>query len=347
LRAILKTSAERGATFTANAEHPKALPGMVVLEIGAASLCGTDRELYEWTPSAQAFNLDLPVVLGHEGAGTVVEVGSGVSNLKVGDRVALESHLACGQCFACRTSSAHTCEKTKILGMHFNGVFAEYTAVPAGICVPLPTGLSLESGALLEATGVAVHAIQRSNYAVAGGSVLVSGAGPVGLAAIYLSQHLGASHVVAVDPNPFRRAQAEKLGAVALDPSDNVVERCRELAGRRGGFDVAFECSGAPGTLDMLFEAVRREATVVTVGHPSRSSQIDVAAYINKKGITLRGIFGRRLWETWEQSLQLLDSGRVELDWLVTHRMRLDQVDEAIELLTGDACKVLLVPSLG
>jgi len=347
MRAILKTSAERGATFTADAEHPKALPGMVVLEIGAASLCGTDRELYEWTPSAQAFNLNLPVVLGHEGAGTVVEVGAGVSNLKVGDRVALESHLACGQCFACRTNSAHTCEKTKILGMHFDGVFAEYTAVPAEICVPLPADLSLESGALLEATGVAVHAIQRADYSVAGGSVLVSGAGPVGLAAIYLSMHLGASHVVAVDPNPFRRAQAEQLGAIALDPSDNVVKRCRELAGRRGGFDVAFECSGAPGTLDTLFQAVRREATVVTVGHPSRSSQIDVAAYINKKGITLRGIFGRRLWETWEQSLQLLDSGRVELDWLVTHRMRLDQVDEAIELLTGDACKVLLVPSLG
>jgi threonine 3-dehydrogenase len=158
---------------------------------------------------------------------------------------------------------------------------------------------------------------------------------------------MGASHVIAVDPNPYRRAQAEKLGATALHPNDGIVDRCRELTGRRGGFDVAFECSGAPGTLTTLFEAVRREATVITVGHPSRPAEVDIAAYINKKGITLRGIFGRRLWETWEQSLLLLDSGKLELDWLITHRKKLSEIDEAVELLTGDACKVLLVPGLG
>jgi threonine 3-dehydrogenase len=177
--------------------------------------------------------------------------------------------------------------------------------------------------------------------------VLVSGAGPVGLVVVNLALLMGASHVIAVDPNPYRRAQAEKLGATALHPNDGIVERCRELTGRRGGFDVAFECSGAPGTLATLFEAVRREATVITVGHPSRPAEVDIAAHINKKGITLRGIFGRRLWETWEQSLLLLDSGKLELDWLITHRMKLSQIDEAVELLTGDACKVLLIPDLG
>jgi threonine 3-dehydrogenase len=231
--------------------------------------------------------------------------------------------------------------------MHIDGVFAQYAAVPQDICVKLPTGLSLESGALLEAAGVAVHAIQRADYSVAGRAVLVSGAGPVGLVVVNLALLMGASHVIAVDPNPYRRAQAEKLGAIALHPNDGIVERCRELTGRRGGFDVAFECSGAPGTLATLFEAVRREATVITVGHPGRPAEVDIAAYINKKGITLRGIFGRRLWETWEQSLLLLDSGKLELDWLITHRMKLSQIDEAVELLTGDACKVLLIPDLG
>ncbi|TDD84580.1 hypothetical protein E1202_23160 [Saccharopolyspora karakumensis] len=143
----------------------------------------------------------------------------------------------------------------------------------------------------------------------------------------------------------FRCAQADELGVRTMHPGDEVVETCRELSGRRGGFDVAFERSGAPGALPALFEAVRREAVVVTVGHPSRPTEIDLAGHINKKGITLRGVFGRRLWDSWEELL-LLESGRLELDWLVTLRMRLDDIDEAIGLLTGDGGKVLLLPNL-
>ena len=118
-----------------------------------------------------------------------------------------------------------------------------------------------------------------------------------------------------------------------------------EMDALRRGFDVAYECSGAAAALPSLFEALRRESTLVTVGHPSRPIEINIAAYINKKGITLRGIFGRRLWNTWEQTMLLLDSGRLDLDWLITHRMPLGQIDEAINLLTGDAGKVLLVPA--
>jgi threonine 3-dehydrogenase len=230
--------------------------------------------------------------------------------------------------------------------MHIDGVFAEYMAAPQEICVKLPDHASLETGALLEAAGVAVHAIQRSGYAVAGRAVLVSGAGPVGLVVAYLARLMGAAYVLVVEPNPYRRAQAEKIGALAIAPGDEVAERCRQLTGQRGGFDVAFECSGAQAALPSLFEALRREATLVTVGHPGRPAEINVAAYINKKGITLRGIFGRRLWETWEQTLLLLDSGRLDLEWLITHRMPLDKADEAVDLLTGEACKVLLVPGL-
>ncbi|OZM76924.1 zinc-binding dehydrogenase [Pseudonocardia sp. MH-G8] len=346
MRAVVKRLPGRGADYVRDLPDPKADEGRVVVQVAAASLCGTDREVYEWTPSAQAFHLDLPVVLGHEGAGTVVEVGSGVTGLAVGDHVALESHLACGRCYPCRTGDAHTCERTGIIGMHIDGVFAEYMAAPQAICVRLPDAVPLQTGALLESAGVAVHAVQRSGYAVAGSSVLVSGAGPVGLVVAHLARLMGAAHVVVVEPNAFRRRHAERLDVLALPPGAEVVERCRELAGRRGGFDVAFECSGAPGTLPVLFEAVRREATVVTVGHPSGPAEIDIAASINKKGITLRGIFGRRLWETWEQTLLLLDSGRLDLDWLITHRLSLSRIDEGIELLTGEACKVLLQPDL-
>src|SRR4029079_11412707 len=259
MKAVIKNAPERGFTYLTDYADPKPADGQVIIEVAAASLCGTDREVYERTPSAPAFNLDLPVVTGHEGAGTIVDVGHGVTGLQVGDRVALESHLTCGQCFPCRTGSAHTCERTGIIGMHIDGVFAEYMAAPQDICVKLPDQASLEVGALLEAAGVAVHAIQRSNYVVAGRAVLVSGGGPVGLVVASLAQLMRAAHVIVIEPNPYRRAQAQQIGALAMPPGDEVVERCQELTGNRGGFDVAFECSGAQTALPPLFEALRRE----------------------------------------------------------------------------------------
>ncbi|MFI2104541.1 alcohol dehydrogenase catalytic domain-containing protein [Isoptericola sp. NPDC019693] len=346
MRAVVKTTAEAGLTYREDWPEPTAGPGQVLIEVAAASLCGTDRELYEWTPSAQAFGLNLPVVLGHEGSGTVAAVGDGVTSVAVGDRVAFESHLVCGRCFPCRTGSAHTCERTQIIGMHIDGLFAERVALPEDVCVRLPESISLESGALLESAGVAMHAVQRSGLAVAGQNVLVNGSGPVGLVIAQIARAMGAAHVVVVEPNPFRRGQAEQVGATVVEPSDDVVSLCRKLAGDRGGFDVAFEVSGVRGVLPRILDALRREATLVTVGHPSEPAPIDIAAHINKKGITLRGIFGRRLWDTWEQLLLLVESGRVDLSQLITHRMSLRDADEAVGLLSGDAGKVLLLPQL-
>ncbi|MBO1804403.1 alcohol dehydrogenase catalytic domain-containing protein [Leucobacter ruminantium] len=346
MRAVVKAAAERGIEIRDDWREPEAGPGEVLIQVAAASLCGTDRELYEWSASAQAFALDLPAVLGHEGSGTVIGLGEGVTSFKIGDRVAMESHLVCGECHACRSGSAHTCERTRILGMHIDGVFAERVAVPADICVLLPEQVSLETGALLEGAGVAMHAIQRSGYAVAGQNVLINGCGPVGLVIAKLALVLGAANVVAVEPNPFRQQQARALGVTVLHPQDDVAAMCREIAGTRGGFDVAFEVSGVRGVLPPLFEALRREATLVTIGHPGEPAAIDIAQWINKKGITLRGIYGRRLWESWDQLLLLVQSERLTLDWLVTHRLPLEQADEAIDLLSGDAGKVLLVPGL-
>jgi threonine 3-dehydrogenase len=346
MKAVVKARAEKGIEFRDDWPEPEAGPGEVLVEVAAASLCGTDRELYEWTPSAQAFGLSVPVVLGHEGSGTITAVGEGVTRVKVGDRVAMESHLICGHCHACRSGNAHTCENTRILGMHIDGVFAERVAVPAEICVPLPDEIPLEIGALLEGAGVAMHAVQRSGYAVAGQNVLINGCGPVGLAIAKIAQVMGATTVLAVEPNPFRQEQARALGATVVHPQEDIAALSREIAGDRGGFDVAFEVSGVRGVLPTLFEALRREGTLVTIGHPSEPAAIDVAKYINKKGITLRGIYGRRLWESWDQLMLLVRSGRLDLDWLVTHRLPLSKADEAIQLLTGDAGKVLLLPSL-
>lgn len=346
MKAVIKQEPAPGFSYVTDASDPAAGPGQVVVEIAAASLCGTDREFFDWSPAAQAFRANMPVVTGHEGAGTVVEVGEGVTTLQLGDRVALESHLVCGTCVPCRTGNGHECERTRILGMHVPGVFAERVAVPAEICVALPPEVSWETASLLEASGVAVHAIQRSGYAVAGRAVLISGGGPVGLIVAELARALGATHVAVVEPNAYRRGKAEERGATGLHPDDNVVGWAREVTGHRGGVDVAFECSGVAGALATLLKACRTEGQVVMVGHPGSPVAIDIAADINKRGITLRGIFGRRLWDTWEQSVQLVGSGRLQLDWLVTHRMPLREVDTAVDLLSGEAMKVLLVPEL-
>ncbi|WEK12964.1 MAG: zinc-binding dehydrogenase [Candidatus Microbacterium phytovorans] len=193
--------------------------------------------------------------------------------------------------------------------------------MPAEICVKLPDGVSLETGALLEGAGVAMHAVQRAGYAVAGQNVLINGCGPVGLVIAKLALTLGAAHVVAVEPNPFRQGQARSLGAHVLHPKEDIATICQEISGSRGGFDVAYEVSGVRGVLPPLFDALRREGTLVTIGHPSEPAPIDIAKYINKKGITLRGIYGRKLWDSWDALMLLIESGRVDLDWLVTHRL--------------------------
>lgn len=345
MRAVVKQHADRGVVV--EQAHPEPVVGDtdVLLEVAAASVCGTDRELYEWTASAQAFDLDLPVVLGHEVSGTVLEVGSNVTRFRVGDRLALESHIPCYHCYQCRVGDAHNCVDMGILGMHIDGGFAQRVAVPESIGVALPESVSLEVGALMESAGVAWTAVRRSDLAGAGGTVLVSGCGPIGLVTIQLSMLLGASHVVAVEPNPYRRSLAESLGATVLDPSDDVAGHCRTVGGRRGGVDVAFEVSAAPSALPTLLDSVRREGEIVTIGHPSQAIPIDVATYINKKGITLRGVFGRRLWSTWEDLALLLESGRLDLSWLITHRLELDDFEQAIELLTADANKVVILPN--
>jgi threonine 3-dehydrogenase len=343
MRAVIKPKPGPGLEYREDWPVPQVGPGQALIEIAAASLCGTDREIVEYTAAAQDFALKMPVVIGHEGSGVVREVGEGVTSVAPGDRVAMESHVWCGRCLACRTGFAHACPRTRIVGMHIDGLFAEYAVVPAEVCVRIPDPVSLETAALLESAGVGVHAVQRAEHAVVGGAVLVNGCGPVGLVVGELARIMGATQVVAVDPNPFRRSQAESRGFTAVDPvSVDVASMCRDLAGARGGVDAAFEASGARNVLGTVLSALRVGGTAVTIGHPSEPTPLDVAASVNKRQITLRGVYGRRLWETWESLVALLGSERLRLDWLVTHRLELHEAERAVELLTGDSAKVLL-----
>lgn len=345
MKAIVKNQEAPGVVLLEDHPEPTVGPKEVLLHVAAVSVCGTDREMYEWTPSAQAFNLDLPVVLGHEASGVVIAVGEDVTRFAPGDRVALETHVPCQACFMCRTGNEHNCLELKILAMHLDGAFAEQVAVPESICFPIPEGMPLELGALLEPAGVAWHAVQRSGMALAGASVLVSGCGPLGLLLIQYALHLGATEVIAVEPNPFRRGHAERLGAATFPPGDEVVEYVKTKYAHRSGVDVAFEVSAAPAAFPTVFESVRHEGTIVTVGHPGREVPVDIAKYINKKGLTLRGVFGRRMWDTWEDLSQLLASGRLDIGWIISHRFPLGDLAPVMELLGGDANKIVIHPN--
>ena len=278
---VIKAVADKGFEVHDDWPDPTVNPGEVVIEVAAASLCGTDREVYEWTPSAQAFNLDLPVVPGHEGAGTILEVGQGVTGLRVGDRVALESHLICGQCYPCRTGNAHTCERTGIIGMHIDGVFAERIAVPEASACPCRTPpwrsapcSSQRASPCTPCNGPATPWQARtcwSTGAVRWGSRRPDRGGH------------GRSHTSSPSSPTPTAANRPRTSAPACCNPATVVDLCRDLAGARGGFDVAFEVSGVRGVLPALFAALRREATLVTVGHPSAPVEIDIAAYINKR----------------------------------------------------------------
>lgn len=347
MRAVIKDSTGPGFAYQADYPEPGGPgDGEVLLRIEAASLCGTDRELYEWTDSAQSFKPVLPIVQGHEGSGTVVALGPGVDGIKVGQLVALESHLVCGTCYACRTGQANLCANTLLLGMHHPGLFAEYVVVPADICVPVPEGTDPRHAALLESLGVGLHAIQRADYAVAGRSVLVSGCGPIGLAIIQMSRSMGASAIVAIEPNAFRREMAQSMGAIAIDTDVSPTEVLAGTGLGRELFDVSFEVSGFPPAVGNVIAATQFGGTTITVGHPGSSPAVPVAPYINKRGITLRGIFGRRLWTTWEGVADLLAAGHLDLEAMITNEFGLHQIDEAIESLSGEECKVIINPQL-
>jgi threonine 3-dehydrogenase len=347
MRAVLKTEAGPGLEYSESVPDPTPGDGEVVVQVEAASICGSDIDLYEWTAMAQAMEPRLPLVVGHEIGGVVVAVDRNVDRVSIGDRVALETHIFCGACSTCRRGDAHNCERLRVLGFTRDGGFADYTCVPESVCVRVPDSVSADNAALLEPFGVAVHALQRAGLEhLAGAAVMVNGCGPIGIFILQLASLLGASAIVGVEPNGYRRGLAEKVGATVVDPrAGDVAGQCEDLGVSAGGFDLAFEVSGVTGMVGLLLELVRREGTVVTVGHPGELTSIDVARYINKKGVQLRGIFGRRVWDTWDLALALVASGRIDPSWLVTHRLGFSEVDHAMDLLRTDAGKIILSPS--
>lgn len=345
MKAIIKSGPQPGADLVTDLPEPTVGEDEILLDIRATSVCGSDRSFYNWGPAAQSFDMNFPCVLGHEGAGVVIETGKAVTGFAVGDRVALDSHAPCGACYQCRIGNGHNCNHGRLLAADINGVFAERTSVPASMAFPIPDEMSYDVATLLEPAGVGWHAIQRADKQIAGNVVVVSGCGPIGLLIITYAQLLGAADIVAIEPNPYRRGLAEQRGARVFAPGEDAQAYIDETHGYRGGADLVFEVSGFAGAYPALFEILRRNGTFICVGHTGEPVPIHIANVLNKKEITMRGIYGRLLWDTWEDLSLMIRTGKLDLDWLITDRLEMGELGPVIDMLSGESNKIMIYPN--
>jgi threonine 3-dehydrogenase len=342
MRAIVKGSPGPGAEIR-EVPVPECGPGELLLRVLRAGVCGTDLHIYKWDRWSES-RLKPPVTIGHEFVGEVIELGAGVTDFAVGQRVSCESHIVCGHCLACRTGNGHVCDHTKILGVDVNGGFAEYVVVPSVNAWPSPPNISIDAAAVMEPLGNAVHTAFAG--ALAGASIAVTGCGPIGLFAIGVARAAGAAHVFASDVSAYRLDLARRMKADAvIDVSkENFVERIEALSEGRG-LDGILEMSGNPSAVRDGLTVLRNGGRLSMLGLPKEPFNLDWNRLVIFKGITLHGIIGRRMYQTWYQMDNLLRSGRLDVTPAITHVMPMQEFDTAIGLLdSGKAGKIVLVP---
>ncbi len=339
MQAIVKATRAPGLKV-ATVPKPTAGPGEVLIAVRHAGVCGTDLHIADWDAWAQG-RIAPPLVVGHEFAGEIVAVGDGVAELKTGQLVTAEGHIVCGHCLQCRTGNSHICRNTRIIGVDRDGAFAEYIAMPATNVLPL-NGIPTTVGAIMDPMGNAFHTVLTAD--IPGSTVFVVGCGPIGCFAVAIARAAGAAKVIASDVNGKRLALAQRMGAhVTIDAAQDDVVRTvlGETAGE--GADVVCEMSGVPSALHQAFAAVRMGGRVQLLGIPKGEVPVDFAKEIIFKGITVYGVIGRKMYETWHQMRRYLTAGLLDPRPVITHQFPLAKIDEALAVIrAGDAGKIIL-----
>ncbi len=343
MRAIVKTSAGPGLEMV-DVPIPTVGPDEVLIQVKATSICGTDLHIREWNPWAADHVGPLPQIVGHEMCGVVVDKGSKANGPDIGRLVSVESHVVCERCSFCRTGNGHLCANTEILGVHRDGVYAEYVAVPAYNAWPDPPTMPYSIASLQENFGNAVHT--ASVPKVSGMKVLVTGCGPVGVMSIAVAKALGARSVFASDVSAYRLMMATTMGADAvINPTSEDLSRIVLDATDGEGVDVLLEMSGAPSAIESGFSLLKPGGEAALLGLTSKALTFDLDDHIIFKGASVHGIVGRRLWTDWYQMRALLRSGSVDLAPIVTHRYALDDFDKAFDTMEAGNCgKVVMFP---
>lgn len=344
MQALVKTAAGPGLTLT-EWENPVPGPRDAVVKVAATSLCGTDVHIYRWDEWAQR-RVHPPRIIGHELCGHIVEVGRGVSLVKVGDYVAAESHLTCGACFQCRTGQAHVCKHYTILGIDRDGSYAQYVVLPESVLWRTDPNIPPELACAQEPLGNAVDAALIED--LTGQTVLITGCGPTGLFAAAVARTAGAATIIASDVSDYRLSLAKQVGVdhvlnAKADSPEHMAATIRDITAGEG-VDAALEMSGNPAALHQAFQAVKNGGRVTLFGIPTGSVCFDLPNEIIFKGIRVYGITGRRLFSTWYRLAGLFKAG-LDIRPVITHSLPLKEFATGFELIQSGQCgKVVLIP---
>ncbi|HET6724488.1 MAG TPA: L-threonine 3-dehydrogenase [Gammaproteobacteria bacterium] len=338
MRALVKAKAEPGI-WMEDAPTPAVGHNDVLVRIRQTAICGTDIHIYNWDEWAQQ-TIPVPMTVGHEFVGEIVEVGSEVQGLEVGQRVSGEGHITCGHCRNCRAGRRHLCANTRGVGVNRPGCFAEYLSIPAVNVFPLPDAIPDEIAAFLDPLGNATHT--ALSFDLVGEDVLITGAGPIGCMAAAIARHAGARYVVVTDVNDYRLDLARKMGATrAINVADGSLDNTMRELGMREGFDVGLEMSGNPQALRQLLKSMAHGGHVALLGIPPGDTAIDWNDVIFK-GLVLKGIYGREMFETWYKMASMLKSG-LDVSPILTHSYSIDRFQEGFETMrSGQSGKVVL-----
>ncbi|MEN8152762.1 MAG: L-threonine 3-dehydrogenase [Acidobacteriota bacterium] len=337
MKALVKKEAKKGI-WMEDVKKPETGINDVLIKIKKTAICGTDLHIYKWDEWSQQ-TINVPMTIGHEYVGTVAEIGSGVKDFKIGERVTGEGHIACGHCRNCRRGKKHVCENTIGIGVNRNGAFAEYLVVPSSNVIKLNDKISDEIASIFDPFGNAVHS--ALSFPVVGEDVLITGAGLIGSMAVAVCRFAGARHIVVSDISDYRLDIAKKMGATrVLDPTrERISDVVKELD--MVGFDIGLEMSGAPAAFNEMIDNMYNGSKISLLGILPSDTTVEWSKIIFK-ALQLKGIYGREMFETWYKMEQMILSG-IDITPIITHRFHVDDFQKGFEIMEEGNCgKVIL-----
>ena len=338
MKSLVKAKAEKGI-WLQDTPKPEVGHNDLLIKIRKTAICGTDMHIYNWDEWSQN-TIPVPMVVGHEYVGEVVGMGQEVKGFNVGDRVSGEGHITCGHCRNCRAGRVHLCRNTEGVGVNRPGAFAEYLVIPAFNAYKIPDNISDDLASIFDPFGNAVHT--ALSFDLVGEDVLITGAGPIGIMAAAVAKHVGARHVVVTDINPYRLELAKKMGATrAVDVSKEDLKDVMNDLGMTEGFDVGLEMSGVPVAFRDMLNKMNHGGKIAMLGIPPQDVAIDWNQVIFK-GLVIKGIYGREMFETWYKMASLLQSG-LDLSPIITHTFSIDDFQKGFDTMgSGQSGKVIL-----
>ena len=338
MRALVKAKPERGI-WLEDIDQPPVGHNDVLIKVKRTAICGTDIHIYQWDDWASK-TIPVPLAVGHEFSGEVVECGVEVKGFDVGDRVSAEGHITCGVCRNCRAGRRHLCMNTVGVGVNRAGAFADYISVPAFNAFKLPDAITDDMASILDPLGNATHT--ALSFDLVGEDVLITGAGPIGIMAVAIAKYAGARYIVITDINDYRLDLARKMGvSVALNVTAGSLDTTMSDLGMEEGFDVGMEMSGNPSAFRDMLRTMHHGGKIALLGITPEETAIDWNQVIFK-GLELKGIYGREMFETWYKMSSMLQSG-LNVEPIITHRFPLEDYEDAFHLMeSGQSGKIIL-----